>query len=362
MATDRPAESGSCDSLVTSGNPLCFESALPILSQWITPVQTFYTRNHFSETPDLSPHSYRLSVEGAVEKPFSLSLQDLLARPVKEVVATLECAGNSRSYVTPPAEGIRFSHGAVGNARWSGLSLRDILTPDAIAPEAIEVLFEGADVGEEEEEGETLEVRFGRSLPLETALHPDTILAYEMNGAALTPDHGYPVRLIVPGWYAMASVKWLNRITVLDEPFEGFFQKRRYVFIKEGETDRQSLQPVTRLRVKSIINRPRHGEVVHPGVYTILGKAWSGEGEIAVVEVSTNGGRDWLSAELVGPSARGAWRQWEFPWEVSGAGHHILMARAIDSAGNMQPVGIEWNFRGYANNGIHTIAVEVPAR
>lgn len=362
MATDLPADPGSRDILVTSEDPLCFESALPALNQWITPVRTFYTRNHFSEMPDLSPHSYRLSVEGAVDAPFSLSLHDLCARPVREVVATLECAGNSRSYVTPPAEGIRFSHGAVGNARWSGISLRDVLTPDVIAPGATEVLFEGADVGEEEEEGETLEVRFGRSLPLETALHPDTILAYEMNGAPLTPDHGYPVRLIVSGWYAMASVKWLARITVLDEPFEGFFQRRRYVFINEGEMERQSLQPVTRLRVKSIINRPRHGEVVHSGTYTIRGKAWSGDGEIVTVEVSMNGGREWLPAELVGPLVRGAWRQWELPWEVSGAGHHILMARATDSAGNMQPVGIEWNFRGYANNGIHTIAVEVPAR
>ena len=362
MAADRPAEPRSQDLLVTSEAPLCFESALPALDEWITPVQTFYTRSHFSETPDLGPSSYRLSVEGAVEAPFSLGLDDLRARPVKEVVATLECAGNSRSYVTPSAEGIRFGHGAVGNARWSGISLRDILTPDMVVSGAKEVLFEGADVGEEEEEGETLEVRFGRSLPLETALHADTILAYEMNGVPLTPNHGYPVRLIVPGWYAMASVKWLTHITVLTEPFEGFFQRRRYIFINEGETGQQSPPPVTRLRVKSIINRPRHGEVVHSGVYTIQGKAWSGEGEIVAVEVSTNGGRDWLAAEPVGPSAHGAWRQWEFPWKVSGAGHHILMARATDSAGNTQPVGIDWNFRGYANNGIHTIAVEVPAR
>lgn len=361
MAPDRPAESGSADILVTSEDPLCFESALPALDAWITPVQTFYTRSHFSETPALSPSSYRLSVEGAVASPFDVGLDDLRSRPVKEVVATLECAGNSRSYVTPPAEGIRFSHGAVGNARWSGPSLRDILTPGVIAPGAIEVLFEGADVGEEEEEGETLEVRFGRSLPLETALHPDTILAYEMNGAPLTPDHGYPVRLIAPGWYAMASVKWLTRITVLDEPFEGFFQRRRYVLINEGETGRQSPRPITKLRVKSIINRPRHGEVVHPGLYIIHGKAWSGDGEIVGVEASTNGGRDWLEARLVGPSARGAWRQWELPWEVSEAGHYILMVRATDSTGNTQPPSIHWNFRGYANNGIHTIAVEVPA-
>ena len=138
-------------------------------------------------------------------------------------------------------------------------------------------------------------MRFGRSLPLETALHPDTILAYEMNGAPLTPEHGYPVRLIAPGWYAMASVKWLTRITVLDEPFEGFFQRRRYVLISEGETGRQSPRPITKLRVKSIINRPRHGEVVHPGLYTIHGKAWSGDGEIVA-----GGGQHERRARLAG--------------------------------------------------------------
>ena len=229
---------------------------------------------------------------------------------------------------------------------------------------ATEVLFQGSDVGEEEEEeeGESLQVRFARSLPLEVALHPDTILAYRMNGELLRPSHGYPVRLIAPGWYAMASVKWLTRIEVLERPFQGFFQNRRYVFINEGETERASWQPVTALRVKSLINRPRHGEVVQSGVYTIKGKAWSGDGEISSVHASVNGGRDWQEAGLVGPTATGAWRQWELPWSVSKPGHYVLMARATDSGGNTQPASVEWNFRGYANNGIHTIAVEVPPR
>ena len=280
--------------------------------------------------------------------------------PSTEVVATLECAGNSRSYVTPPAEGVRFRHGAVGNARWKGVRLSDVLSRDKVRETAKEILFEGVDVGEEEEEGETIQLGYARSLPVEVALDADTILAYEMNGEPLQPAHGYPVRLIFPGWYAMASVKWLTRIEVLEEPYQGFFQKRRYVFINEGETERHSWQPVTALRVKSLISRPRHGEVVQPGLYTVRGTAWSGEGEIARIEASTSGGRDWQEVSLVGPSIHTAWRQWELAWNVSRPGHYILMVRATDSAGNTQPANIRWNFRGYANNRIHTIAVEVP--
>jgi DMSO/TMAO reductase YedYZ molybdopterin-dependent catalytic subunit len=240
--------------------------------------------------------------------------------------------------------------------------LSDVLSRDKVRETAKEILFEGVDVGEEEEEGETIQLGYARSLPVEVALDADTILAYEMNGEPLQPAHGYPVRLIFPGWYAMASVKWLTRIEVLEEPYQGFFQKRRYVFINEGETERHSWQPVTALRVKSLISRPRHGEVVQPGPYTVSGTAWSGEGEIARIEVSTSGGRDWQEASLVGPSVHTAWRRWELPWNASRPGHYILMVRATDSAGNTQPADIGWNFRGYANNGIHTIAVEVPPR
>ena len=204
-------------------------------------------------------------------------------------------------------------------------------------------------------------MEYARSLPLEKALDPGTVVAYEMNGEPLEPRHGYPLRLIVPGWYAMASVKWLKGIQAVAEPFEGFFQKRRYVYIGEGETGQGSLEPVSTLRVKSIVTRPRHGEVVQAGTYTVRGFAWSGEGEIAGVEVSTSGGRNWERAELEGASTPGAWRQWSFQWRVSRPGHFILMPRATDSAGNTQPDRIPWNFRGYANNSIHTLAVEVPA-
>ena len=343
-----------------SEDPDCREAALPALDTWITPTDRFYVRSHF-DVPQVDASAWRLSVEGEVDRPLSFSYDDLTSMPSTDSVVMLECAGNSRRHVTPPAEGISFSHGAVGNARWTGVRLADLLREAGVRAGAVEVLAAGADVGEEEEEGATLEIGYERSLPLDEAMGLGVLLAYMMNGEPLTPAHGGPVRLIVPGWYGMASVKWLERIDVLPEPFGGFFQDRRYVFIRGGAA-RASWEAVSRLAAKSIITRPRHGEVVPPGEYVIEGKAWTGDGEVARVEVSCDGGETWADARLGAESAPGAWRTWEYRWDASSAGHFILKARATDTAGRVQPEATPWNFRGYANNGIHAIAVEVPER
>lgn len=346
---------------VLSNDPLCGEVELPFLDSWITPTERFYKRNHFSEIPTLDASQERLVIDGSVGRPTTISYEELLAMPSKEVVATLECAGNSRSYVTPPAEGIQFHHGAVGTARWTGVAAEDLLTAAGISDDAKEVVFEGADSGEEEEEGQTLQIGYARSIPLEKAVSPDTIVAYEMNGAPLEPAHGYPFRLIVPGWYGMASVKWLRRIHVQTNRFTGFFQTRRYVYINEGQADSRDWEPLSTLLVKSLVTRPRHGEVRAPGDYTVEGMVWCGEALIETVEISVDGGRNWGTADLVGPSAENAWRRWEYDWHESRPGHYVLKTRATDSNGNTQPMSIDWNFRGYGNNGIHSIAVEIPA-
>ena len=343
-----------------SDDPDCREAALPALNTWITPTDRFYIRSHFN-VPQVDPSAWRLSIEGDVDRSMSFSYADLTSRPATDSVVMLECAGNSRRHVTPPAEGISFSHGAIGNARWTGVRLADLLREAGVRAGAVEVLAGGGDVGEEEEEGATLELGYERSLPLDEATAPGVLLAYEMNGEPLTAAHGGPVRLIVPGWYGMASVKWLERIKVLSKPFGGFFQGRRYVFIRGGAA-RASWEAVGRLAVKSIVTRPRHGEVVQPGEYVIEGKAWTGEGEVARVEVSCDAGETWADAHLVGESAPGAWRGWEYRWDASSAGHFIIEVRATDTAGRTQPDGTPWNFRGYANNGVHAIAVEVPER
>ena len=342
-----------------SEDPECRETALPALDSWITPTERFYVRNHFSKIPDADASTWRLRVEGEVEMPFDLGYEELSSLPATTVVATLECAGNSRSYLTPPAEGISFRHGAVGNAEWTGVPLRELLSRGGPKQGAVEVLFEGADSGEVEEGGVKLKIDYARSLPLEKALDHDTLVAYQMNGETLQPVHGYPLRLIVPGWYGMASVKWLRRVTVLATPYEGFFQSRRYVYIPNGEAQ-PNWQPVTSLQVKSLITQPRHGEVMRPGEFTVQGVAWSEGGEITRIELSADGGRSWQEADLFGPKAAGAWRRWKAEWHATTPGHFILMCRAVDSRGNTQPASMPWNFRGYANNSIHSIAVEVP--
>ena len=351
-----------------SEDPLCREASLTSLDTLITPEERFYVRNHFSQVPRQDAATWRLEVDGQVRRSLSLSFDDILAMPSQEAVITLECAGNSRAYLTPPAEGLTFSHGAVSTARWRGVPLAHVLERAGLEDSVREVVFQGADSGHEEEEGVSLEVPYGRSLSREVALGPGPLLdpllapllAYEMNGRPLIPGHGYPLRLVVPGWYGMASVKWLVRISGSERPFNGFFQARRYVFITEGVEESPARPPVTTMKVKSLITHPRHGEVVPKGTYTIRGMAWSGEGKVERVEVSTQGGRGWQEARLVGEDLPGVWRQWEMPWDASRPGHFICMARATDSAGNTQPASIPWNFRGYANNSIHTIAVEVP--
>ena len=361
MASESHGDMESSTLLTVADDPLCREASLPSLDSWITPTERFYIRNHFSHVPALTPASWRLEVDGQVRQPLTLSFDDVLQLPSKELVITMECAGNSRSYVTPPAEGLAFRHGAVSTARWKGVPLKAVLDRAGILEPAVGVVCEGADRGEEEEEGVVFELNYRRGLPLAKSLDDDTLLAYEMNGEPISTHHGAPLRLVVPDWYGMASVKWLTRINVTDQPFDGFFQQRRYVMINEGREDSLERQPVTNVKVKSLIARPRHGEVVQGPVCTIRGFAWSGEGQVVKVEVSVDGGLTWAESILLGDPARHAWREWELRWEVPASGHYLLMAKATDSEGNVQPGSIAWNFRGYVNNSIHTIAVEAPA-
>lgn len=361
MAGGNPDSLEQSELVTVSEDLLCRESSLASLDSWITPTEGFYVRNHFPEMPNLSTSTWHLMVDGEVHNPLSLSFDDILALPSREIVMTMECAGNSRAYVTPPAEGLIFRHGAISTARWKGVPLALLLLDKAgLKSTARNIVFKGADYGEEEEEGVAFDLDYGRSLPLDKAIHPDTLLAYEMNGEALTPAHGYPLRLIVPGWYGMASVKWLVSIEAWDRPFDGFFQKRRYVVINEGIEDSMDREPVSTLKVKSLITSPRHGEVIQQGPFTVQGLAWSGSGEVTTVEVSTEGGRSWREARLLGESIPNAWRLWEVDLHASQPGHYIFMVRATDSSGETQPTSTSWNFRGYANNSIHTIAVEVP--
>jgi len=355
----KPVSDQPVDGRVVSEDPYCREVNLPSLDTWITPTRQFFVRSHFHETPHIDTSTHRLVIEGSVDRKISFSHADILAMPSREMTVTIECAGNSRSYMMPPAEGLKFTHGAISTAVWKGVPLSLLLERAGIRRDAKEVLFEGADGGEEEEDGKKVHINYERSLTIAQAVDPEVIVATHMNGELLNADHGAPLRLVVPGWFGMASVKWLTRISLIDYEFKGFFQKRRYLLINEGAADEVTGEPVSRMKVKALIAQPKHGEIVRPGGYTIRGFAWSGEADIAKVEVSTDAGKSWHAATLLTEKAKRAWRRWEYRW-VSHPGHFVLKVRATDSNGVVQPEVTAWNFRGYVNSAIHSVAVKVP--
>jgi sulfite oxidase len=350
-----------CELNVRSQDPLCASAPLSCLDDELTPTRRFFIRNHFA-IPRLESSSWALSIWGEVQKPMMLRYEDLKGLPSKEVVCLLECAGNSRSTMQPPAEGVPWDHGALGTARWKGVPVATVLEQASLRPSATNVLFEGADFGKERTAPGVLaptEGSYAMSLPLEKAVHPDTVLAYEMNGESLPAEHGYPVRLVVPNWYGMASVKWLVNIRILDQPFRGFHENDYYVFVPEGESDSPAGHRVTTIRVKSLITWPGRGGLIPTGSHRIRGIAWSGHGAISQVEVSTDSGRTWHKADVREPQSPYAWHCWGYQWGVRKPGYYLIRARATDAMGNIQPLQASWNFRGYAVNSVHAVPVTV---
>ena len=345
----RPDQPG----LVTiDADPYIGETPPKAFESWLTPNPLFYVRNHFS-APTIDLSSWSLHVEGQVLQPQRLTLADIERLPKHTVPVTLECAGNNRTDLEPAVPGNRFQCGAIGTAVWAGAPLAAVLEQAGIRPNAVEVVCEGADSGQPAP-GETT-IPYLRSLPIDVALHPDTILAYEMNGESLPPEHGQPLRLVVPGWYGMASVKWLTGVRVLDHEFRGFFQSDRYVM----DDGTGVPTPLSRIRVKCHINRPEHGEVLPVETHMVTGVAWSGYDRVSLVELSDDGGETWTPAEFDGPDHLYAWKQWHWRWTPPASGHYALLARARDDAGNCQPMQPQWNSLGYAVNGVMRVCVDV---
>jgi DMSO/TMAO reductase YedYZ molybdopterin-dependent catalytic subunit len=345
-----------------TADALCIETPLASLETPITPTSHFFVRNHFA-VPHVELDHWRLAIEGEVERPLLLTYDDLRALPHRPLKALLECAGNSRSSVRPHPEGVLWRNGAVSTAEWAGTPLRGVLESARVKPGAIEVMFEGLDHGKEP--GVGAEINFGMSITLDKAIDPDTLLVDEMNGRPLAPRHGFPVRAIVPGWYGMASVKWLSRIVVLRHPYQGYFRARAYAYIPEGEAAEAPHRPVTTVRVKSLVTWPKEGSVLKPGPHRIRGVAWSGVGRIARIEVSVGGLREsleeetWHPATIVGAEAPHTWTHWEYRREIRRPGFYVVRVRATDEKGNVQPIEAKWNFRGLANNSVHQVPVEI---
>jgi DMSO/TMAO reductase YedYZ molybdopterin-dependent catalytic subunit len=334
------------------------EADFSALTDRVTPVESFYVRSHFP-VPSGRAESWVIQVEGAVERPLELPVSELRGMRQQTVMATLECAGNSRVFLSPAAAGVQWELGAVGNAEWSGVSLSEVLNKAGVKAGAVEVLLEGADEGvlrnDPKPEGA---VPFGRSLPLKKAMRPEVLLATGMNGSALTPAHGYPVRAVVPGYYGMASIKWVKRIVVLTEPFEGYFQTVDYGYwAKLGGAPVR--KPLYDMAVKSAIAKPSVDEVVPSGArYLVQGWAWTGDADVTNVEFSPDGGRSWIPASLEGEPQRFVWRRWTLDWTVpSEGGERILMSRATDSLGRVQASAHDPAYGNYVIH--HTLPIRV---
>ena len=316
----------------------------------ITPVGLHYLLIHY-DIPVVDPEDFRLAIGGAVERPISLSLDDLRAREQVTMPVTFECAGNGRALLEPRPVSQPWLTEAVGTAEWRGTPLAPLLAEAGVSGDAVEVLLRGMDRGLEGDDAQAYE----RSLPL--ADTDGALLAHEMNGAPLPPQHGFPLRLVVPGWYGMTNVKWLEAITVLEEPFQGYQNAVAYRLYDEDGTPGE---PVTRMLPRSLtvppgvpefMSRERHLE---PGRVELSGRAWSGYGVIERVEVSTDGGATFSDADLGPVLGHAAWRGWSFMWEAA-PGEHVICSRATDSAGNTQPLEPPWNLKGYSNNAVERI-------
>ena len=339
---------------VASTAELNVETPLAALEHGITPAGQFYRRTNFY-VPEIDPASWRLPVCGEVESPFTLDWDELRALPRHSVAVTLECAGNARSLVTPATPGQQWEHGAVSTAVFTGVPLRTLLERARTRAGAVEVLFTGVDSGSVDE-GRT--EPFARSIPIAQARDPDVLLAWEMNGEALPAEHGFPVRLVVPRWYAVASVKWLAEVRVIAEPFRGHFQFEKYVYL--GEAGTPDGTPVSRMRVRSVIAQPAAGDEFPAGVpVEIRGCAWSGEAPVDRVEVSADGGETWAVAQLGAPASPYAAAPWRLLWIPPRAGTAELIARATDAAGNTQPPECVWNELGYGNNAVQRVPVTI---
>ncbi|MDR6879830.1 sulfite oxidase [Bacillus sp. 3255] len=324
------------------------------LSDQVTPQQLFFIHNHFKYPSQVNIRAWQLHIGGCVDRPYSLRYEDLLRMPQVTMPVTLECAGDQRSFFQPKTRGEQWTLGGISHAYWSGVRLSEVLRAARIRSQGVEVTFAGMDRGfRTDRPGEFAYVR---SLPLETAMNPDILIALYMNGQPLPFKHGYPARMIVPGWYGMASVKWLNRIEVIDHRFDGPFQVSDYVYDRGDDRPRE---PVTKIRPHAVIARPADQEVLPQGEHWIAGMAISGDGPVVRVEVSVDNGLTWIPASWLDPPERYAWRRWAYRWNVTESGSYDVKARVWDDAGNSQPVQADWNVKGYGYHAIQHIKVYV---
>lgn len=361
-AQPQPAKASPLPGVITRlKHPDNLEFPFASLNSFLTPNEQFYVRTHF-HVPELDAKSWRLKIEGAVSKPLEIDFDELRKMPSHTVTSILECSGNSRVFLKPQ-NSIRWELGGVSNAEWTGVRLSDVLERVGVKKNAVEVIAEGADKGAIKPPSAPTPgvIPFARSLSLQKARRPEVLLAYKMNGKDLPAAHGAPVRLLVAGWYGMASIKWLQRLIVTDRPFHGYFQTFMYA-VWDRSQGAAELRPVGDIPVKSEIARPMAAEVVPAkSSYRIFGAAWAGESTVAKVEISTDNGKSWSEAKLLDKAAPFTWRRWEYAWQVpEKTGRRVLMARATDARGRTQPMTRDEDHRDIVIH--HALPIEIEVR
>ena len=345
--------------IVRNDWPEHWETAVGVLGNaWLTPNDRFFVRSHFP-VPTIDPATWRLEVTGLVRQPLSFTLEEVGGLPKVDAVHVLECAGNGRGLMKlPNTSGTQWGRGAVGNARWRGVPLSDLLRRAEPGIDARHVWFEAADAAPMPGVP-----GFVRSIPIDKAMH-DVLLADRMNGEPLPALHGAPLRAIVPGWYGMASTKWVTRVRLEAEPSDNHFMAKGYRYVAPGG-DPLTSPPVEEMRVKSVITRPLEGSRVQlpqakpPKKLQVRGAAWAGPAGLRLVEISTDGGSSWRPAGFMGENEPMSWRLWATEIDVKPPARVTILARATDQLGNTQPVEPEINGGGYGNNAIHKVTVDV---
>jgi DMSO/TMAO reductase YedYZ molybdopterin-dependent catalytic subunit len=330
---------------------------LEALQYPITPIGLHYLLIHF-DIPRVDPSQWELLIGGHVRQPLALTLDDIKRRPAVTRAVTLECAGNGRANLSPRPISQPWLFEAVGNAEWTGTPLRSLL--EAVGPldGAVDVVFTGIDRGVQG----GVEQQYERSLSMAEADREEVFLAYAINGQPLPPQHGFPLRLVVPGWYGMTHVKWLRSITVVTQPFRGYQQEPAYHVTSTWD---ELGEPVTRMLPRSLMVPPGiphflpRTRQLRLGTCILEGRAWSGRGRIVRVEVSTDGGGSWADAELGGDGGDFGWQSWRYAWGADRAGEYELSCRATDATGNVQPLTAPWNAHGVCNNQVQRVKVVV---
>ncbi len=353
------------DMLVHSENPFNGEFPPHLLNDNVTPTSRHFVRNNNgiperAIQEDLS--GWQLVVDGEVHKELALTMEDLLQFPQVTMDVVLECAGNGRSLFVPEVDGTPWRRGAVACSEWTGVRLRDVLQAAGVKPTAVYTGNYGDDIPADGSE------QFSRGIPIEKAMDEQTLIALKMNGEVLPAAHGFPARLIVPGWIGSAMQKWLNRIWVRDkvhdsEKMSGYAYRIPAYQVEPGHKPPvEDMRIATSLRVKSLITRPDpHSGFSAGNTIEVRGHAWAGENRISKVHVSTDFGINWRETELILPSNRYAWYHWETDITLANRGYYEIWARAYDDIGNAQPFTQPWNPKGYLGNVIHRVPISITA-